>query len=208
MKVHWKESRQGKRLHEWNMNHKKKMSLHVKQWSPRSHKPKNASENRLLLNRPKNTKAIIVPRNGLFWNNQRNATASRSESTECTRPWDPLGYGKKEELKQSKEKGLSQIWRGNGVDATEEKKVLIVRTSPATLVGNTLSFTSLPDRFRKRRNESKRNHNKSANKARNSVLEKTHKKWTQREFAIGNSFPPVQVPIIASKCRSTPPPRT
>jgi hypothetical protein len=83
---------------------------------------KNAWENRLLLNRPKNTKAIIVPRNGFFWNNQRNATASRSESTECARPWDPLGYGKKEELKQSKEKGLSQIWRGNGVDATEEKK--------------------------------------------------------------------------------------
>jgi hypothetical protein len=60
----------------------------------------------------------------------------------------------------------------------------MVRTSPATLVGNTLSFTSLPDKFRKRRNETKRNHNKSANKARNSVLEKTHKMCTQREFAI------------------------
>ncbi len=84
----------------------------------------------------------------------------------------------------------------------------MVRTSPATLDGNTLSFTSLPDRFRKRRNETKRNHNKTTNKARNSVLENTHKKWTQREFAIGNFFPPVQVPIIASKCRTTPPPRT
>jgi hypothetical protein len=36
MKVHWKESRQGKRLHKWNMNHNIKMSLHVKQWSARS----------------------------------------------------------------------------------------------------------------------------------------------------------------------------
>lgn len=86
--------------------------------------------------------------------------------------------------------------------------MLMVRTSPATLDRNTPSFTSLPDRFRKRRNETKKNHNKSANKARNSVLEKTHKKWTQREFAIGNFYPPVQVPIIASKCRATPPPRT
>jgi len=60
---------------------------------------------------------------------------------------------------------------------------------------------------KKKRNQ-ERNHNKSANKARNSVLEKTHNKWTQRRFAIGNCFPPVQVPIIASKCRATPPPRT
>jgi hypothetical protein len=142
---------------------------------------KNASENRLLLNRPKNTEAIIVPRNGLFWNNQRNATASRSESTECGQPWDPLGYGKKEELKQSKEKGLSQIWRGNGVDATEEKKVLMVRTFPATLVGKTLSFTSLPDRFRKRRNETKREITTRVQTKRETRFLKRHKKSGYKE---------------------------
>lgn len=85
----------------------------------------------------------------------------------------------------------------------------MVRTFPATLVGKNTQLhkpsSQIPEK--KKRNQ-ERNHNKSANKARNSVLEKTHKKWTQRGFAIGNCFPPVQVPIIASKCRATPPPRT